>query len=88
MKIKNLTDIPKEVFEPIYKKYSISESAKRLKISKGGVSKVMVALVMPEICTDNPPNSLFSSNISPFPVAVAPLCSTFSLGSMFIKLIG
>lgn len=42
MKIKNLTDIPKEVFEPIYKKYSISESAKRLKISKGGVSKLAV----------------------------------------------
>lgn len=39
-KIKNLTDIPKEVFEPIYKKYSILESAKRLKISKGGVSKL------------------------------------------------
>ena len=42
MKIKNLTDIPKEVFEPIYKKYSILESAKRLKISKGGVSKLAV----------------------------------------------
>lgn len=37
MKIKNLTDIPKEVFEPIYKKYSISESAKRLKIGRGSV---------------------------------------------------
>lgn len=40
MKIKNLTDIPKEAFEPIYKKYSILESAKKLKISKGGVSKL------------------------------------------------
>lgn len=40
MKIKNLTDIPKEVFEPIYKKHSIPESAKKLKISKGGFSKL------------------------------------------------
>ena len=40
MKIKNLTDIPKERFEKVYLKYDIKTAAKKLKISKGGVSKL------------------------------------------------
>lgn len=37
MKIKNLTDIPKEVFEKVYLSCSISETVKKLKIGRGSV---------------------------------------------------